>query len=179
MVIALAGRRVDAPNAAVERFPEKNLDRVRDEIASFLVTTGAKALVCAAVCGADIIALEQAALLGLRRRIVLPYDRRAFKTSSVIDRPGDWGDRYDRIVAEVDALGDLIEYRHDQENDETYFATNNDILNQAAELGAELETETAALVVWNGESRGADDVTGHFREEAKRRGMPVTGIITV
>ncbi len=179
MIIALAGRRVDAANAAVERFPERNLDRVRDEIRSRLVESGARALVCAAACGADILALEEAGRLGLRRRIVLPYSRDEFRASSVIDRPGDWGERYDRLTADVDAAGDLIEFAHDRESDDTYFATNHDILDQAIEMAAEMKDEAGVLVVWNGRSRGDDDVTGHFLDEAKRRGLPVREVITL
>lgn len=179
MVIALAGRRIDAPGAAVARFPSENLERVREEIRRNLIELKARALVCAAACGADIIALETAGELGLRRRIVLPYDRDIFRASSVADRPGDWGSRFDRIVAEVSAAGDLIEYGHDKGHEDTYFTTNLDILGQAAQLAQEIGEGPKALVVWNGESRGADDVTGHFRDEALRRGIPVTEVITL
>ena len=179
MVIALAGRRIDAPNTDNPRFPAGELERVRGEIRAFLETSGARALVCAAACGADILALEEAGALGLRRRIVLPYSIEAFRKSSVADRPGDWGARYDRIVAEVSAAGDLVAFDHPSDRDETYFQTNHDILDEARKLADELGSPLGALVVWNGQSRGDSDVTGHFLAEARKRELPVTEILTI
>ena len=37
--------------------------------------------------------------LGMPFRIVLPFDKKTFRETSVVDRPGDWGPRYDRICA--------------------------------------------------------------------------------
>ena len=123
----------------------------------------------AAACGADILALEVARELGLWCRVVLPFDRAKFRDSSVTDRGGDWGERYDRIVDEVEAAGDLIEFAHDRDNVQTFFTGNQDILDQAQELALELKTDAYALIVWNGESSGDDDVTGHFKQEAEKR----------
>ena len=179
LIIALAGRRVDAPSATSPRFPADNANTVKQQIAEFLRTHEARALVCAAACGADILALEAAGELGLRLRVVLPFDKSTFRASSVVDRGGDWGERYDRIIAEVKSRGDLVEFTHDKDNEQTYFSGNLDILNEAERLAHELKADAAALVVWNGESRGADDVTGHFKQEAQARGMGVAEIKTI
>jgi hypothetical protein len=37
----------------------------------------------------------------------------------------------------------------------------------------------SVLVVWNGESRGEDDVTGHFLEEARQRELKVSEVNTL
>ena len=179
MIIALAGRRVDAPKAELPRFPAHNAAYVKQQMAEFLQARQARALVCAAACGADILALEAAGELGLRRRIVLPFDKATFRASSVIDRGGDWGERYDRIVAEVEAASDLVEFSHDKNDEQTYFTGNRDILGQAAELAQEFNTQVVALVVWNGESRGSDDVTAHFKQEAETRGLEVVEVTTI
>jgi len=179
MVIALAGRRVDASDAAQKRFPAENAQVVKQRIHEFLLSHDALALVCAAACGADILALEAAGELGLRRRIVLPFDKATFRASSVVDRGGDWGERYDRIISEVEGQGDLVEFAHDKDDGQTYFTGNLDILDQAKWLASELKTEAHALVVWNGESRGVDDVTGHFKQEALARGMEAPEVLTV
>ncbi len=179
MVIALAGRRVDAPDASQKRFPLENSERVQQQIRDFLERAHATALVSAAACGADILALEVAGELGLRRRIVLPYDQETFKQSSVVDRSGDWGARYDRLVAEVGSNGDLVELDYERDQEGTYFAANHDILDEAEELAEEMGQELNVLVVWDGQSRGEDDVTGHFLEEAKRRGLKVSEIVTL
>lgn len=178
MIIAFAGRRIDAPETDEKRFPAENVGAVREKIRSTLVESDATGLVCAAACGADILALEVAGELGLRRRVVLPYAKDLFRKSSVADRPGDWGARYDRILAEVEASGDLVVNNY-AEVEETYFAANHDILDTAEEFAESRKQELAALVVWNGVSRGEDDVTAHFLEEAKGRGLRVGEIPTV
>ena len=177
MIVALAGRRVDEPGANEKRFSPENAEMVKQRIREVLKAEKATALVSAAACGSDILALEAAGELGIRRRVVLPYDKVTFKHSSVIDRPGDWGERYDRILAEVDDKGDLIVDDYDQD-EESYFAANHDILDQAEELAEETGQQVSAVVVWNGLARGEEDVTGHFLEEAKQRGMKVIEINT-
>src|SRR5215470_3541611 len=121
MIVALAGRRVDEPGTNEKRFSPDNAESVKERIRDFLKAEKVSALVSAAACGADILALEAAGELGIRRRVVLPYDKITFKHASVLDRPGDWGGRYDRIVAEVDEKGDLIVDDYD-EDEESYFA---------------------------------------------------------
>lgn len=178
MIIALAGRRIDAANTETPRFPAAQLDKVRAELRGFFTSHGATALVCAAACGADILALEVAGELGLRRRIVLPFDRAAFRALSVVDRGGDWGDRFDALLTTVAAQDDLVEFAHDKEHMQTFFTGNLDILDQAQWLAQQTGADVAALIVWNGESRGADDVTGHFKQEAEARGLGVAEILT-
>ena len=179
MVIALAGRRVDASDAAQKRFPAEQAELVKRRIHEFLQSHDARALVCAAACGADILALEAAGELGLRRRVVLPFDKATFRASSVTDRDGDWGERYDRIIAEVESQGDLVEFAHDKDDVQTYRTGNLEILDQAQWLAREFKSDVAALVVWDGESRGADDVTGHFKQEAEARGIGVAEVTTL
>jgi hypothetical protein len=178
MIIALAGRRIDAPDTKEKRFSPENAESVKERIREILRAEKATALVSAAACGTDILALEAAGELGIRRRVVLPYDKVTFKHASVIDRPGDWGERYDRILAEVDENGDLIVDDYD-EDEESYFAANHDILDQAEDLAEETGQQLSAVVVWNGQSRGEEDVTKHFLDEAKQRGLKVTEIKTV
>lgn len=179
MILALAGRRVDAPNTETKRFPAENLSAVQAKMRDFLVQQSISALVCAAACGADILALEVAGELGLRRRIILPFDQATFRASSVVDRGGDWGTRYDRIITDVEGQGDLVEFAHDKDDRQIYFIGNQEILDQAQWLAQELKTAATALIVWNGESRGADDVTGHFKQEAQAREIVVAEILTL
>src|SRR5688572_23363310 len=131
MVIALAGRRVDVSDAAQKRFPAENASAVKQQIRDFLQSHDSHALVCAAACGVDILALEAAGELDLRRRVVLPFDKATFRASSVVDRGGDWGERYDRITSEVEGQGDLVEFAHNKDDGQTYFTGNLEILDQA------------------------------------------------
>jgi hypothetical protein len=178
MIIALAGRRVDAIDASRPRFPLQNIDKVGAAVGVLLKEHGATAVVSSAACGADLIGLAEAGKLGLRRRIVLPFARAKFRESSVVDRPGAWGKMYDTILDEVEANGDLVVI--DTGNDkEPYSATNAAILDQAIALGRERDEPVGALLLWDGVSRGKDDYTDQFGAEARRRGLPVLEIRTI
>lgn len=174
MVIALAGRRVDAPGAPV-RFPAANASRVQNRIRQVLADLGAKALVCSAACGADILALEAAGEDGLRRRVVLPFLPALFRETSVADRPGDWGERYDLLMGEVE----LAQLNFEPGDETAYAAVNHSILDEAMALAADLDQGVTAIIVWNGTSRGESDLTAAFRDEAARRGLPVIDVLTV
>src|SRR4051794_10091073 len=89
-VLALAGRRIDAPGAP-PKFPLDSLALVKERVRGLLVQQKTDVLVCAAASGADLIALGEARALGLRRRIVLPFAVGRFRSASVTDRPGDSG----------------------------------------------------------------------------------------
>src|SRR5580692_2460109 len=138
MIIALAGRRVDAADAKQHRFPAKNVDIVRERIRRMLQTQCAVAIVGSAACGADLLALSEAGKLGLRRRVVLPFDREKFRTTSVTDRQGDWGPLYDKLLNEVENSGDLLVIHGDSE-DNAYAEANHAIVDQALSLGQELQ----------------------------------------
>ncbi len=178
MIIALAGRRVDTADAKDTRFPLRNVETVRSRARAVLQEEGATALVSSAACGADLIALSEADQLGLRRRVILPFERARFRETSVIDRPGDWGLLYDYILDAVEAAGDLVVLECSSD-DEAYAAANLAILDEAVTLGKTLHQPVAALLIWNGVSRGDNDLTDHFAVEARKRGLAVTEILTV
>ena len=179
MVIALAGRRVDAPGATEPRLPEANAERVRKRICDFLRAKRASVLISAAACGADILALEAAAELGMRRRIVLPCARALFRLTSVADRPGDWAERYDRIVFQVDRLGDLLELNHCTDDARAYAATNREVLQEAVRIAGQNHDEVGAVLVWDGKIKSSRDYTHLFGLEARQLGLEVDEIPTL
>ena len=170
MIIALAGRRIDAPNADSARFPAANEPIVAARLQAAFRKAGARVLVCAAACGADLIALEAASRLRMKRHVVLPFAAEEFKQRSVVDRPGNWGPRFDRAVkeAQVTVLG------LGPEDPDAFPRTNIAIIEHAAALGAR-----TAFVVWDGKSRGATDMTDHFRREALARRMRIVEVKTL
>ena len=178
-MIALAGRRVDAPGAEPPRFPPTNVTAVQERLHRLLVEQQAQAVVCSAACGADLLALEAAGALGIRRRIVLPYAPDCFRAISVVDRPGDWGERFDRILDAVEATGDLVVLGYAEVEEAAYLATNRTILEQATILAEQAQQAVGAAVVWEGARRGEDDVTAAFLQEAQRLGLTVWTVSTL
>jgi hypothetical protein len=177
MVVALAGRRIDAADAIERRFPAKHVTVVRSRLRELLIDIGARALVTSAACGADLIALEVAGELKLRRRVILPFEASRFRDTSVTDRPGRWGEAFDRVIEEAGAAGDVVIVG--SSSAAAYEAANHAVFDEAGTLGAQLGSSAAAVVVWNGQSRGPDDFTAQFRDQAERRGLRVYEVSTL
>ena len=165
MTIALSGRRIDAEHSKTSRFPLENVEFVRQALRDLFIESRADTLVSSAACGADLLALEEAGKLGMRRRIVLPFAPEQFLQSSVMDRPGDWRGAFERAIAGSDVV--VLESG-------SYAGASQAILDEAAKLG-----DVTAVVVWDGKSRGNGDVTESFGVEAGRRGFPVIPISTL
>jgi hypothetical protein len=178
MIIALAGRRPDPPNAEARRFPLEQIGAVERRLHDLLVSSTATALVSSAACGADLLALVKAGQLKLRRRVLLPFEPERFRGTSVVDRPGEWGPVFDRVIDEVNAQGDLIVI-DSGDGDTAYEAANEAILDEAQRLAGDAGAPAAAAVVWDGQPRGEDDLTLRFRTSAMRRGLPVFEVLTI
>jgi hypothetical protein len=173
-VVIEAGRRVDAPDAQTARFPPSNVPKVRERIRELLVREKPTAVVCAAACGADLLLLEVAGKMHIQQVVLLPSDPSTFRKSSVTDRPGDWGELYDQVLKTA-----KVEILKVPEGQEGYLQTNLMLLDRGEDLARERGVPAQALVIWNQESRGSDDVTGHFLEQAKQRRIPFVEISTL
>ncbi len=179
MLVALAGRRIDDPKAGQRRFPAANAPLVAERIRRLFDKEQATGLVCSAACGADILALEAAGELGIRRRIVLPFSRSLFRASSVTDRGGDWGERFDRVLDDVERHGDIVVLEYAKHDANAYTGTNLAILDEAEDIARELHQSVLAAVVWDGRPRDGEDMTEHFLREAGKRLFRVVEISTL
>jgi hypothetical protein len=179
MILAYAGRRIDPPGpAAARRFPLAGVAHVQQEIERVLHGLAPSAVVGSAACGADLLVLEAAGRLGLRRRVVLPFEHRTFRVTSVADRPGDWGPRFDAVIRDVDARKDLLELALDSKDPAAYRQANLEIFRQSEALARASGDRCHALVAWDGAPRGPGDVTHAFLNEARRREWPIAEIDT-
>jgi hypothetical protein len=115
----------------------------------------------------------------MRRRVVLPFSREVFRLTSVVDRPGDWGARYDRILDQVEHENDLVVLDCPEHDSQAYVATNYTILDEAVSLARQLGLGIEAVVVWDQRSRGPDDITEQFLKEAARRDIEVLAVPTL
>lgn len=174
VTISLAGRRIDAPGAEPPRFPLQAVPLVSARLEALFQRLRPVAFVCSAACGADLVALDAAGGLGIRRRVVLPFSVEEFRERSVTDRPGDWGPTYDRIVASVSRAGDLVVLGLSPEDNGAYEEANRVILRETLAL----PEPHSAVIVWEGSSRGASDATAHFQAEAGRLGFQLHEILT-
>jgi hypothetical protein len=179
MTVALAGRRIDAPDATQVRFPPQNREMVKQRIHSLFEKEKAETLVCSAANGADLLALEIACDLRMGKYIILPYAPEMFRRTSVIDRPGEWGVCFDRVLSNLTSEDRVISLGYTHDSHEVYIETNHVILEQAQSIAKERKVRLVAALVWNGESRGQQDATWKFEEAAKAAGIPVRQISTL
>ena len=107
------------------------------------------------------------------------FDRRRFRETSVVDRPGDWGNLYDRIVDQAEATGDLVILSLGSDDANAFNAANGAILDEAMALWQELQLQTIGVLVWDGSPRGEEDLTRSFGDEARARGFSVIEIKTL
>jgi hypothetical protein len=179
-IVALAGRRIDAEGADHRRFPAANIPIVRDRLKELFRREDVVAIVSSAACGSDIIGLEEAEKIHIRRRIVLPFAPERFRASSVVDRPGEWGSAFDRLVAIAEREDELIIVGQ-ADGDTAYAASNQRIIEEAQLLSRRLsggQHRLLAVVVWEGQPRPNNDLTDHFRTAAIKAGFEVEVVLT-
>jgi len=186
-VIALSGRRIDAEDAKVARFPLARVDAVRQKLRRLFERLHADAIVASGACGADLLALEVAGEQQMARQMVLPFARERFKTISVTDRPGDWGAIFEDItkIMRQDKTRKMLKVLPGSKDQTRDFArTNGWILKQAQAqaaaqtVAAHSDPSVVAVVVWDGQSRGPDDMTAAFADDARQRNIPVYEVLT-
>jgi hypothetical protein len=178
MIVVLAGRRIDAPDAAVKRFPLEMKEVVYKRIQDFFRERKVEILVSSAACGADLLAQKAARELGIEQHLILPFGRGKFRETSVTDRPGDWGELFDEILDEAERQGNLTVlegFEDDEENG--YSAVTTELLKHAKSLRSK-NKKILGVAVWDGEPKSKSDETASFIEQAKMMGFEVEPIST-
>jgi hypothetical protein len=180
-VVGLAGRRIDAEGAEVQRFPLANIETVEGQLARALKHLHAIALVSSAACGADLLALKAAQSLSIPAHIVIPYVRDAFKQNSVIDRPGReiWEPLFDDAISRAAAHGALTNLGLKPDDPNAYQAANRAIFDIARRMASERGARPVAVIVWEGAPRPGDDFTARFRQMAEEAGFETKTVPTL
>lgn len=176
-IIALAGRRIDAEDAPVARFPLAAVPLVRERIADLFREVGATALVGSGACGADLLAQEVAAELHIPHWMILPFPSSRFRKASVTDRPGDWGPHFDAQLQIVKAAHTLVTLPGSGNDNADYEKVNEEIVTKAVELAGGV-AGVLAVLVWDGTSRGPGDLTEAFGAGAQAKGIALRQIST-
>lgn len=186
-VLAITGRRIDADDAEQARFPRDNAPAVQQAIISAMRDMRIEAVVSSAACGADLLALNAASELKIPYWIVLPFDRARFRETSVVDRGGDWGEIYDQRMNDAERRNTVHLIDPVDDELEAFGLVLGEILDLATTLAQSNEGEpptkrtgqVTAMAVWDGASRGADDFTAAFLEEARQRGILTRQLTTL
>lgn len=179
MIVALAGRRIDALDATAPHFPLANRDLVRQRLRDVFTDLGARVLVSSAACGGDLLALEIARALDVDRHIILPFGARRFRQRSVVDRPGDWGSLFDLIYREAVAQKQVTTLRGHGGGHGAYEVVTDAILERALAIARERDSRVTAVIVWDLSAWRPEDLTARFLVRAAARHVPVREIPTI
>jgi hypothetical protein len=184
MIVAVAGRRIDAPGAQPPRFPLARRTQTSHTIGKALERLQATVVVSSAACGADLLTLQAARARGLRRRIILPYRAEWFLVDSVTDRPGRWKSLFWSLIEEARACDDLVTLDFPRGSDDAFRSANEMIVSETQRLAREAARRKPAaalggLIVWEGAPRGPDDITAHLKERLERAGARVEVALTL
>jgi class 3 adenylate cyclase len=145
-VLVFTGHMIDRPERPTPRFPAAAEPAVREAIRSRLAAMRPVAAYGSAACGADILCLELARELGAETHIVLPFPAAEFRHASVDFTGGDWGERFERVVAVADSV--TITSDHQARGSVATFEYANLILTGMGALRAQfLDTDLRALAV--------------------------------
>jgi len=145
-IVALAGRRIDAPNAALRHFPAQKVEPVSIRTRSTFEVEAVRTLASSAACGDDLIALAQARVLGWRQPAILPFDLQLFRRTSVKDCSGDWRAPSGRLIEELQDNGGRINLACCSEGNEAYGATNHAVL-EGEEVAASTNERVLVIII--------------------------------
>jgi hypothetical protein len=177
MIVALAGRRIDASDAEEKHFPLGMECAVYEKITEFFHRHKVTTLVSSAACGADLLAQKAAKKLEIEQHIILPFNRKKFRKTSVIDRPGNWGELFDKICDEVERKGNLLVLENYVANEENaYSEATIELLNCAQSLQSNNE-KILAVAVWEERVKNEADETASFISQAQLRNIGVEEIL--
>ncbi len=142
-----------------------------------LMTSSADALISSAACGIDLIGLKIAEALKLSATIILPSEPDQFKSTSVIDRPGQWEQLYDSVIARAQENGtlrvlDLKGLRH------IHKEVNRRIIEEGLNQSGS-KSGVLAVAGWEGQSKGDKDNTADFIKKAVDLGLLIKEVSTL
>lgn len=179
-IVAVAGRRVDAPGTDPPSFPSAALASVSSRIDEFLDGHAVRTVVASCSSGADILLLEAAAARGLGTRIILPFSIERFRETSVIDRGAEWGTRYDKLIASATHNGDVVVLPEVQGRaDDVSGRVTRKIIEETVRIAKLLHARTLAVAIWEQKARSTHDATQDFLKQARRAKLKVEEISTL
>jgi class 3 adenylate cyclase len=144
-----AGHMIDQSGRSPERFPERLVPRIKEEIKAWLDRSDVRIGFASAACGADLIFLESILERGGAANVVLPFNAADYLKASVEVAGRIWTDRFEDVLrkASVQTLTD-----HPFKWGESSYDFANRILHGLALIHTrQLSTELNCLVVWDGQ----------------------------
>lgn len=171
-VLVFTGNMVDQPGRATARFPAQLEAAVREALRARLAAIAPAAVYGSAACGADILCLEAARALGTETHVVLPFPPEEFRRASVDIVSGQWGERFERVLAAADSV--TVTSDHHAHGSVATFEYANLVLTGMGRLRAQvLDTPVRCLAVWDAAAKGAAGGSASLVSLWERHGLSV------
>ena len=166
-VVVFTGHLIDRPDRASKRFPPELETAVSKAIRAQLEKLDAGFGYASAGCGSDILFLETLLDLGGEAHIVLPYDKKQFIKDSVEIAPGNWTERFEKVLERANYVVTASNER--LEEGSMSFEYANLLLHGLADIRArQLETKLIPMAVWDQKEGdgpgGTASAVGHWKE---------------
>jgi len=150
-IAVFIGHMVDREGRPEPRFPLELENAVASAIAERIDDLGIGMGYASAACGSDILFHEQLRAHGGSAHVVLPYDAAQFREDSVTVAPGDWGKRFNRVLADVGAANVLTLSPQRLTLESLSYEYANRVMFGLAQYHArQLGTDLVVLAVWDG-----------------------------
>jgi hypothetical protein len=171
-ILVFTGNMIDRPGRHTPRFPAAIETAVRAAVTERLAALRPLAVYGSAACGADILCLEVARGLGCETHVVLPFPAVEFRRTSVDYAGGNWGERFERVLAAADSV--TIASDHRASGSAATFEYANLILTGMGELRAQvLDTTLCGLATWDPRISGFAGGAASLVSLWERRGLAV------
>ena len=171
IVVISSGHMIDQPIRPQQRFPASSEARVAAEIRERLETLNAGFGYASAACGSDILFLEAMLERSGEIHVLLPQGLEEFRRTSV-DFVEGWGGRFDRILSHAEQV--LVVDPDAVATDVAGYECANLLRDGLAILHARcLDTEVAAVAVWDGKSGDGCGGTASAVDNWKRHQLSV------
>jgi len=171
-VLVFTGNMIDQQGRAAARFPAPLEGVVRDALRERIAAIGPAAAYGSAACGADILCLELARERGCETHVVLPFPPEEFRRASVDIVAGQWGERFERVLAAADSV--TVTSDHHASGSAATFEYANLVLTGMGRLRAQvLETPVLGLAVWDAQALGAPGGSASLVALWERHGLSV------
>lgn len=171
-VVVFSGHLIDRPERHDTRFPAHLEPAVRKAIRDRLKKMDAGFGYASAGCGSDILILEAMNELGGETHIVLPYAKEQFIKDSVDIAPGNWTERFERVLERANSV--IVASNERLEEGAMSFEYANLLLHGLADIRArQLETKLTPLAVWDAKAGDGPGGTASTVEHWRKVGLDV------
>lgn len=171
-IVVFTGNMIDQPGRATARFPAQLEAAVREVLRARLAAIAPAAVYGSAACGADLLCLELARELGIETHVVLPFPPGEFRRVSVDIVAGQWGERFERVLAAADSV--TVASDHHARGSAATFEYANLLLTGMGRLRAQvLDTAMRGLAVWDRRALGSAGGSASLVSLWERHGLPV------